>query len=165
MSVEHIPPGSGLFRASKNYFDAKKNGAKPVKNKEGAKTSGSDKVEISRQARDLNKKNAILADIKEAYAKLREPEARQDKVKQAATRVITGFYNRGSVQQKTAESMLNFSPVMDKTSHTQSVYSDKAESEDISGLLKIKQVQKRIIDNYYDSIDVIKKVVDKLLNS
>jgi len=159
MSVEHIPPGS-VYRASKNYFDAKKKEAKPVKDKGVSKTSSSDKVEISRQARDLNKKEAILLELKEALRKLPGTEVREDRIKQAVTRMITGYYNRGFVQEKTAESML-LQPGVDKASHPK--YS-KAASGDVDWQ-KIKQVQKRIMDNYYDSINVIEEVVNKLLSN
>jgi len=155
MSIENITPGSGLYRVSKSYFDAKKKSVNPVKGEKTSESSASDKVEISSQAKELRKKDALIAEYKEALKKIPEPEVRKEKIGLAINRMITGYYDNDKVNQGTAEaiSQSQITPVKNKDGEDNAVDWDK-----------IKLVQQRIVDNYYDNNDIVRQVIEKLLN-
>ena len=157
MSIENITPGSGLYRASKSYFNAKKKSVNPVKGEKTSESSASDKVEISSQAKELREKDALIKEYKEALKKLPEPEVRKEKVGLAINRMITGYYDNDKVKQGTAEAISQSQITPDKSNNDKDVNSEIDWD-------KIKVVQQRIMDNYYDNNDVIRQVIEKLLN-
>jgi hypothetical protein len=68
------------------------------------KASASDRIEISEEARDLHKLNALLQRAREAYDQL--PEIRRDRIAEVKARLDQGFYEGKAVIEEVADILL-----------------------------------------------------------
>jgi hypothetical protein len=72
-----------------------------VDGKKGVSSSSSDVVEISKEAKDIEK---VVANLKGKLDKI--PDVRPEKVESATYKAKKGFYNTHEVAKKTAEILL-----------------------------------------------------------
>ena len=163
MSVEHISEGLGSHQIQKAYLDAKQKAESTKKESQDSAATQSDRVEISEDAKRLAEKNALAQRAKESVESLPEPELRHAKIHQTMARKQTGYYERKEVLDKTASEILN------KESHIESPGTAENErNESISEdaelrLEKIREVEKRIQESYYERKEVVESIIDRLL--
>jgi len=159
MSVENITPGSGMYRASKGYFDAKKRTVQSEKNADKASGTTSDNVQISGTAREMRQKQLLAGEFTDMLKNLPEPGVRQDKIGTAVSNIMNGYYDKESVQNQTAGALMDEQAGPAENT----ALAPETDTADLDHQ-KIEDVQKKILENYYDNIEVIETVVDKLLN-
>ena len=156
MTVEHVSEGRGAHSIQKGLLDAKKklDSAKH----EGVDRSVSDQVEISRDAQRLKQRDALIEELRTSLERM--PEAREEKVREAASRIRSEHYEKREVLEHLADALLE-EPGGSGISEA-SVSATSGNHPDVRPE-KIEQAQERIEQGYYDRDDVIETLVQMLL--
>lgn len=160
MSIENIAEGFGPQSIHQGYLDAKK---RVDKSDSVQKKSKPDQVDISSDAKKMMMRDALINRVKAALETV--PDIRQDRVQQAGQRLNYGYYADENVQKKVAGSLFEEQAALPNADVSAGGTSEDPPQIDIQMQVeKILDIQQKVVDGYYDRIEVIESLVEKLMS-
>ena len=158
MSIENISEGFGPQPIHRGYLDGKK---RISKSDQVEKKSKPDQVNISPDAKKLMMRDALVEQVKAALENV--PDVRQERVQQAGQRLSYGYYADENVQKKVAGSLFEEQAELPNAGVLEE--SDAPPQIDPQmHIEKLQQVQQRVVEGYYDQLEVIETLVEKLMS-
>ena len=164
MTVEHISEGFGAHQIHKGYFDAKRKTESAKEGENHSSTSASDRVEISNDARRLMERDSLVGRVRNVLGDA--PEVRQEKVRQAVERLVMGLYEQREVLERIAESLLGGGREIRLSSDGKEGSQEVLSTEDVDDGIrwdKIREVEERMNQGFYDQVDVLESIVARLI--
>lgn len=154
MSIENVSEGLGSFPIGRAYLDAKK---RVEKTDQVEKKSKPDEVNISSDAKRLMQRDSLIEQVKVALDEL--PDIRESRVKQTQDRLNFGYYADENVQKQIAGSLFEDQETL--PSEVASLKEEAVYAE--QHLEKLHEIGQRVVEGFYDRIEVIESLAEKLM--
>ena len=158
MSIENISEGFGPHPIHRGYLDGKK---RIDKSDQTEKKSKPDQVNISPDAKKLMMRDALVEQVKAALENV--PDVRQERIQQTTQRLSYGYYADENVQKKVAGSLIEEQVELPNAGVLEQPETPPKVDPEMH-IEKLKEVQQRVVDGYYDQMEVIETLVEKLMS-